>query len=214
MRGLRFWMRYFLETLGVGLLVGLFFLVLMGFGAEGDAMEAVLFCIPYYITLGCALSIMIVAFSTHILYIPLVLSMGSTRREAYWGFLLYRLASAAFPMLISLIVWLIMPGDIARDGLQVLPMMALVLLSMIHFGSLAGLAYQKLKILGIILLMVICGGVGGIASLLINGFNLDLSGILGAMSQVWVIGVLVWLILAAMDLLATYLALRSREVKL
>ena len=214
MRGLRFWMRYLLETVGIGLLVGIFVLVLMGIGAEGDATAAVLFCIPYYITIGCALSVMMVAFSTHILYIPLVLSMGSTRREAYWGFLLYRLAAAAFPLLVSLILWLVIPGDIARDGLRVLPMLALVLLSVIHFGSLAGLAYQKLKILGIVLLIVICGCVGGLVSLLINGFHLDLSEILGAMSQIWVIGVLVWLILAALDLLATYFALRSREVKL
>lgn len=214
MRGLRFWLRYFLETIGIGLLVGAFFLALMGVGAEGDALAAVLFCIPYYITIGCALSIMLVAFSTHILYIPLVLSMGSTRRETYWGFFLYRLLSAAAPLLIALIIWLVIPGDIAQDGLRVLPMLALVLLSAIHFGSLAGLAYQKLKILGIILLMVICGGVGGIASLLINGFNLDLSEILGMMNQAWAIGILVWLILAAMDLLATYFALQSREVKL
>lgn len=217
MRGTRFWLRYYLETMGIGFGVGAVMLLLNGLGVGREVLSGVLASTPYYIAIGCALAIMMVCFSTHILYIPLVLSMGSTRREAYLGFLLYRVASALTPLLAAVLIWLPLPGEIAESGRTLLPIIGLMLLFAVNAGSLMGAVYQKLRILGLVLLVIVCGAVGGCVGLLMSmdeaGGTL-FSRIFNMMDQWTVIGFVLWILVAAADLIVTYLLLRRREVKL
>ena len=217
MRGTRFWLRYYLETMAIGFGVGAVMLVLNGMGAGREVLAGVLASTPYYIAMGCGISIMMVCFSTHILYIPLVLSLGSTRREVYGGFLLYRVAAALTPLLTAFLIWLPLPGDIAADGRALLPSIGLLLLYAVSAGSLMGVAYQKLRLLGMILLVVVCGALGGCVGLMMTmndaGGNL-FSRIFGWMDQWILVGLVLGILLAAADLIVTYLLLKSREVKL
>ena len=217
MRGTRFWLRYYLETMGIGFGVGAVMLILNGLGAGREVLSGVLASTPYYIAMGCALAIMMVCFSTHILYIPLVLSLGSTRREVYLGFLLYRICSALTPLLAALLIWLPLPGEIAESGRALLPTIGLLLLYAVTAGSLMGAVYQKLRVLGLILLVNICGDVGGSVGLLMSmneaGGNL-FSQIFGWMDQWSLVGLILGILMAAADLIVTFVLLKRREVKL
>ena len=215
-RGIRFWGRYTLETLAGGLIVALALLVLSGVGAGADSLPLILAGLPYYMAMGSALSILMVCYSTHLLYIPLVLSMGSTRREAFAGFLLFRVGAVVLPLLLSLVLWLLLPGQGAQAGLSQLPAVALPLLFAATLGSLMGLAYRRLKMLGIVLIMLLAAAVGAGTSLVfLEGMTADtFSSLFSAVDAALVPSLAVWAVLAAADLLTLHFSLRRREVRL
>ena len=216
-RNLRFWRRYALELLAVGLGVSLLCLVVSALGAKPEALPGVLMCMPYYLSMGCAFALILCCFSIHISYLPLVIAMGSTRREAFWGFLWCRLSVVAAAAALSLLVWLLLPGDIARDGLTVLPLLALVMLLAASLGSLMGLLYQRWRWLGIGILAILSGLVGAGASITVmssaRGTAL-LSKWMGPLGTWMAVGAILWLLVGAADLLLTRNALRRRDVKL
>ena len=216
-RNLRFWRHYALELLGIGLGAAFFCLVVSAMGAKPEALPGVLMCTPYYLSMGCAFGLILCCFSIHISYLPLILAMGSTRREAFWGFLLCRLAVVAAAAVVSLLVWLLLPGDVARDGLTLLPLLALLMLLSSHLGSLMGLLYQKWKGLGICILAVLCGAAGAGASVTVMTSSRGTALLFQWMGPLgtWIaVGTVLWLLLGAADLLLTRNTLRRREVKL
>ena len=216
-RNLRFWRRYAMELLAVGLGVSLICLVVSALGAQPEALPGVLMCTPYYLSLGCSIGLVLCCFSIHISYLPLILAMGGTRREAFWGFLLCRLAVVAAAALVSLLVWVLLPGDVARDGLAVLPLLALLMLLSSHMGSLMGILYQRWRGLGILVLAVLSGVVGAGASITVMSSSRGaalLSQWMGPIGTWIAAGAVLWLLLGAADLLLTRNTLRRREVKL
>ena len=216
-RSFRFWRRYALELLGVGLGAALFFMVISVLGAQPEALAGVFMSVPYYIMMGCSFAMVLCCFSIHISYVPLVLAMGSTRREAFWGFLLCRLAVVVVAVALSLLVWIFVPGDVARDGRKLLPLLSLILLLTASLGSLMGLLYQKWKGLGIVLLALVCGAVGGGCAMLVmsDSYSVPLfPSWMGPLGQWIAVGAVLWLLMAVADLLLTKKSLRCREVKL
>lgn len=215
-RNLRFWRRYALELLAVGLGVAFFCLVVSALGAQPEALPGVLMCTPYYLSMGCAFGLILCCFSIHISYLPLILAMGSTRREAFWGFLWCRLLVVAAAAVLSLLLWLLLPGDVARDGLTLLPLLVLLMLLAASLGSLMGLLYQRWRGLGILVLAVLSGVVGAGASITVmsSSRGAALFSRLGPLGAWTAVGAALWLLLGAADLLLTRSTLRRREVKL
>lgn len=215
-RNLRFWRRYALELLAVGLGVSLLCLVISALGAQPEALPGVLMCTPYYLSVGCAFGLILCCFSIHISYLPLILAMGSTRREAFWGFLWCRLSVVAAAAILSLVLWLLLPGDVARDGLTLLPLLVLLMLLAASLGSLMGLLYQRWRGLGILVLAVLSGVVGAGASITVmsSSRGAALFSRLGPLGAWTAVAAALWLLLGAADLLFTRTALRRREVKL
>ena len=167
--------------------------------------------------MGCSFAMVLCCFSIHISYVPLVLAMGSTRREAFWGFLLCRLAVVVVAVALSLLVWIFVPGDVARDGRKLLPLLSLILLLAASLGSLMGLLYQKWRGLGVVLLAIVCGIVGGGCAMLVmsDSYSVPLfPSWMGPLGQWVAVGAVLWLLMAAADLLLTRRSLRRREVKL
>lgn len=215
-RNLRFWRRYALELLAVGLGVAFFCLVVSALGAQPEALPGVLMCTPYYLSMGCAFGLILCCFSIHISYLPLILAMGSTRREAFWGFLWCRLLVVAAAAVLSLFLWLLLPGDVARDGLTLLPLLVLLMLLAASLGSLMGLLYQRWRGLGILVLAVLSGVVGAGASITVmsSSRGAALFSRLGPLGAWTAVVAALWLLLGAADLLLTRSTLRRREVKL
>ncbi len=216
-RSFRFWRRYALELLGVGLGAALFFLIISALGAQPEALTGVFMSVPYYIMMGCSFALVLCCFSIHISYIPLVLAMGSTRREAFWGFLLCRTAVVVVAVALSLLVWAFLPGDVARDGRKLLPLLCLILLLAANLGSLMGLIYQKWRGIGVALLALVCGAVGGGCAMLVmsDSYSVPLfPSRIGPLGWWTAMGTVLWLLMAAADLLLTRRSLRRSEVKL
>lgn len=215
-RNIRFWTSYVLETFGMGAAVAAALVVIAGAGASGGALPAILMAFPYYLTAGCAFSILMVCFASHLSYLPLLIAMGSTRREALWGFCGYRVFSALLPALPALILWLLIPGEISGNGRRLLPLMLLLLLSAASLGSLAGLIYRKLRVVGMVFFVLIFGCVGGcIALLRVGGEGAAvLSARLLSVDRFLPAGAALWAVIAALDLGLSYLSIRRMEVKL
>lgn len=216
-RSFRFWRRYALELLGMGLAAALFCLAISALGAQPEALPGVLMCMPYYLSIGCAFALILCCFAIHISYMPLVIAMGSTRREAFWGFLLCRLSVVAAASVLSLLLWLLLPGDIARDGMKLLPLLVWMMLLAASLGSLMGLLYQKWRWLGILVLAILSGVVGAGASMSVMSSSRGtalFSRWLGPLGKWAVLAAVLWLLAASADLLLTRNALRCRAVKL
>lgn len=213
-RGYRFWVRYLWQTISVGVAAAVVMFLLTGVGVSWSQVAGTLAGLPYYLVLGSSLALTLICFATHLVYFPLVLALGSTRREAFWGFLLYRLGAVVITALLSLAILLPLA---AGETWQVFPVLVLVLLFGCTLGSLMGLAYQKLKFIGILMLMVIFAIVGGFVSFFLVGGNAAeeiFDGLFAALGRYVVVGGILWLLSAVLDLSLTSLALRHREVKL
>ena len=108
------------------------------------------------------------------------------------------------------------PGEISGNGRRLLPLMLLLLLSAASLGSLAGLIYRKLRVVGMVFFVLIFGCVGGcIAFLRVGGEGAAvLSASLLSADRFLPAGAALWAVIAALDLGLSYLSIRRMEVKL
>lgn len=213
-RGYRFWFRYLWQTVAVGAAAAavMFLLTGVGINIRWVQISGVLAGLPYYLVLGSAIALTMICFTTHLVYFPLVLSLGSTRREAFLCFLLYRLGTVVVTT--ALCLALLLPTATGETW-QLLPVWVLILLFSCSLGSLMGLSYQKLKFLGILMMVVLFALVGGCVGFFLAGGEAQIFvDLFAALGRYVVIGGILWLLSAALDLALTHLALKHREVKL
>ena len=154
------------------------------------------------------------------LYVPLLLSMGETRRNVLLGFHYYRVLVIAVTMGLCALIWVLFPGELSSLGLRSLPFILCVLVVVSSMGSIMGTLFVRWKWLGTLIIILLCGGAGGLigitsATALNGGFS--------AAEVVKLAGYLVktpwWLVLIALgtlaaDVLFQWVLLRRREVKL
>lgn len=161
-RNLKFWTRYTWETTGVVLALAAVLSVIAVFGAEGLDFRTFATVVPYFLCVGAVFSIMIGNTGTETLYVPLLLSMGETRRNVLLGFHYFRVLIIAVTMLLCCVIWLVVPGEVSAVGLRSLPTLLCVLLTASAIGSIMGTLFTRWKWLGTILIIVLCGGLGGV----------------------------------------------------
>lgn len=217
-RSLRFWTRFTWENTYVELGLAALIALAVSLGMDQFQVEAVAAVVPYYLFLAAAVVIILVNTSMQVLYIPLLLSFGETRRRVFLGFQYFRVLVIAVAAVLSALIWLLIPGEVSRMGLESLPTLLTLLVVSSSVGSLLGTLHTKCRWASTVVLMVIFGLLGGGVGVAVsNGINMgivttvDLAGYLTDLP--W------WLAAAALVLLALdetfhWLALRRQQVKL
>lgn len=218
-RNLRFWTRHTWESAGVELALVALLALLTALTADSVQLTSLAAAAPYFLLVSGCLCILMINYSSQILYIPLLLSMGETRRNLFFGFHYYRCLVIAVTLGISALIWALVPCEVSSTGLRSIPTILVVLVIASAFGSLIGTTYAKCKWLSIVFIVLICGGIGGLFGFFFSGgaselTEVDLLALARYLERLpW------WLVLAAAVLLLVdgafqWLLLRRQEVKL
>ncbi len=171
-RNLKFWTRYTWECTGVVLAVAAVLAVIAVFGAEGLDLRALATVVPYFLCIGAVFCIMVGNSGTQTLYVPLLLSMGETRRNVLLGFHYFRVLIIAVMLALCAVIWLLVPGEASAVGLRSIPTILCVLVIASAMGSIMGTIFVKWKWAGMILIIPLCGlggGMVGVAGSLVGG---------------------------------------------
>ncbi len=160
-RNLKFWTRYNWEFTGLMLAIAAVLSVVAVFGAEGLDLRTFATVVPYFLCIGAALCILLSNTGTHTLYMPLLMSMGETRRNVLLGFHYFRALTIAVTVALCAVIWLVVPGEVSSQGLRSIPTILCVLIIASAMGSIMGTVFSKWKWLGTIIIIVICGFAGG-----------------------------------------------------
>lgn len=157
--------------------------------------------------------------SCHTLYIPLLLSLGETRRNIFFGFHYYRALIITVTLALSALIWALAPCDISSIGLHSMPTLLTVLVIASSLGGIMGTLFTKWKWVGRILVVLICGGMGGCMGFFFAGGATELLSADIAKLVSLFLALPWWLVLAAavlflLDMGFQWLLLRRQEVRL
>ena len=219
-RSLRFWTRYTWESMAVllGAMAALAVISLLGADREQTADFAAQ--LPYLLCASAIFGMMMINTGAQTLYIPLLLSMGETRRNVLLGFHYYRVLVIAVTMGLCALIWVLFPGELSSLGLRSLPFILCVLVAVSSMGSIMGTLFVRWRWLGTVITVLLCGGAGGLIGMTSAA---ALNGSFDAATAAYLAGYLTglpwWLVLIALgtlaaDVLFQWVLLRRREVKL
>lgn len=218
-RNLKFWTRFTWENAGAVLVCAAVLAVISLFSAEGLDVATFATVMPYYLCLAAIFMMMMVNSGSQAVYVPLLLSMGETRRNVLLGFHYYRLLIIAVTLAACSLIWLLAPGEVSAIGLRSIPTILCVLLVASALGSIMGTIFVKWKWAGTVLIILLCGVGGGTV-----GFaSVSANNLLAVSKTVEIVSLLVtlpwWLVAAvpaalALDIVFQWLLLRRQEVKL
>ena len=218
-RNLKFWTQFTWETAGVDLTIAGLICLVTVFGAEGLDLKLFVSVVPYFLCMAAILGMMMINTGAQYTYLPLLLSMGETRRNVLLGFRYYQALLIAAATAACAIIWLAVPGEVSSTGLRSLPTLVCILIITASFGSIIGTIFVKWKWAGTVLIILLCGGVGGLAgySGVAASKGTLFSNTLSMVSYLeelpyWMI--LAALVSAGLDVLFQWLLLRRQEVKL
>ena len=218
-RNLRFWTRYTFETMGVELGATVLLAVLALFGADGLDWSFFASTVPLFLCISAMFGIVMINSGSQSLYVPLLISMGETRRNVFWGFHYFRALVIAVTLALCALIWLAAPGEASAVGLRSIPTILCLLIASSALGSIMGTLFTRWKWAGTALIIVLCGlggGTMGFAGVsmqdsFFTAKTVELAAHL--MSTPW------WLAAAvvgslAVDLAFQWMLLRRQEVKL
>lgn len=159
-RNLRYWSRFTLQNLATTLIFVAFGLVLIVGGAESLEIESFQF-LSIMALFGSLFSIVAFGCGVVTLYLPLLVSMGETRRATFWGYHYYMVLT----MVVGTATWAllsILTG--IPNWWNGLPTVVILHLLVSGFGGLIGILYARFKWVGILMIALLSGGVAGITS--------------------------------------------------
>jgi hypothetical protein len=217
-RNLKFWTHYTLESSYTQLGVVAVLAVFTAIGAEGLDWELFASVIPYYLVVSAVFCMILINYSSQLLYVPLLISMGETRRNIFFGFHYYRLLIISVTLFLCTLIWLLVPGEVSAVGLESIPTILALLVVSSSLGSLMGTAFGKWKWVATLFVMLVAGAGGGLAGYTImDGFNLEqastleLAGYLAKLPW-WLAGAAA--VILVIDMVFHWSLLRKQEVKL
>ena len=210
-RNLRYWSKFSLQNLLVPGMCLLFALVLaVNWSAEGPTNLTLL---PGIALVGMLFSFICFGCGIVVLYLPLLVSMGETRRNVLLGYHYYLALSVVMgTALWAVMMWIAGVGEAILSGLaSVIGAQVLVAAA----GSLIGIAYALFKWVGVLMIALLSGGTAGIFSFLVASRGRDgIALIAGFLSPKGLWLLIAGLALAAVEIAAAWLHFRRREVKL
>lgn len=215
-RTLKFWTRYTWDSCRTVLLLVAVLAALIAIGAEGGDWDIFIAAIPYCLVLSASLCMVFINYSSQMLYVPLLLSMGETRRRILLGFHYYRVLIIAATVALCALVWSLFPGQISAIGLGSLPTITAVLVLPASLGSIMGTAFSRWPWVSMAVMMVLSGCMGGLGSYsAMGGFQVEqITRLANALHRLpWWLAVLAAAALA-LDMGFHWALLRRREVKL
>lgn len=216
-RNLKFWTRYTWESSGVVLVTAAVLAVISLFGAEGLDFAVFAAIVPYYLCIAAVFIMMMLNSGSQTLYVPLLLSMGETRRNVLLGFHYYRVLIIAVTAALCALIWLLAPGEVSAIGLRSIPTILCVLLIASALGSIMGTVLVRWKWAGMVLIILLCGVAGGTVGFAGATGGFDAAQIIKIVSY---LEMLPWWLMAvvpaslALDAGFQWLILRRQEVKL
>ena len=216
-RNLKFWTRYTWERSGVVLVTAAVLAVISLFGAEGLDFAVFAAIVPYYLCIAAVFIMMMLNSSSQTLYVPLLLSMGETRRNVLLGFHYYRVLIIAVTAALCALIWLLAPGEVSAIGLRSIPTILCVLLIASALGSIMGTVLVRWKWAGMVLIILLCGVAGGTVGFAGATGGFDAAQIIKIVSY---LEMLPWWLMAAvpaslaLDAGFQWLILRRQEVRL
>lgn len=218
-RNLRFWTRFTGESAAGELVVVAVLLAITTLGADRLQLEVVASVVPYFLCVSAVLCMIMINLSCHTLYIPLLLSLGETRRNIFFGFHYYRALIITVTLALSALIWALAPCDISSIGLHSMPTLLTVLVIASSLGGIMGTLFTKWKWVGMILVVLICGGMGGCMVFFFAGGATELLSADIAKLVSLFLALPWWLVLAAavlflLDMGFQWLLLRRQEVRL
>ncbi|MBD5161858.1 MAG: hypothetical protein HDT14_07590 [Oscillibacter sp.] len=218
-RNLRFWTRYTWESAGATLSCAAVLAVIALFGAEGLDFGTFATVMPYFLLVSAILMMLMINTGCQTLYVPLLLSMGETRRNVLLGFHYYRALIIAVTLAACALIWLLAPGEVSAIGLRSIPTLLCVLIIASAAGSVMGTLFVKWKWLGMVVIILLCGVAGGTVGFAGAAAGDGLSIAKTADIVAHLIKLPWWLLAAApvslgLDIGFQWLLLRRQEVKL
>ena len=218
-RNLKFWTRYTWESAGVVLFTAAVLAVISLFSAEGLDFTTFANVVPYYLCIAAIFVMMMVNTGSQSLYVPLLLSLGETRRNVLLGFHYYRALIIAVTLAVCAAIWLLVPGEVSAVGLRTIPTMLCVLLIASALGSIMGTVFVKWKWVGTVFIILLCGVAGGAVGFAGAASDKFLDAARWAELLTYLETLPWWLIAAvvvslALDIAFQWMLLRRQEVKL
>ena len=216
-RNLRFWTRYTWDTASAMLMVAAFFSAIMVLSADRLRLAEMAAAIPYFLLIAAAFCVLVINYSSQVLYVPLLISMGETRRNILFGFHYYRALVIVATVAVSALIWLLTPGELSAAGLRSIPTVLTVQVIASAAGSIVGTLYAKLKWIAVIILTLVGGCCGGIGGFLMADGEIRLMDMLKGAAVLedlpwWLVAVAA--VLLAADICFHWILLRRQEVKL
>lgn len=216
-RNLKFWTRHTWASIGLDMVMVAIFSAIAVLTNNGIDWSLFVSAVPLFLIIAAIFGMIIINSSTQMLYTPLLLSMGETRRNVFFGSCYFRVLVIGMTTALCGLIWLITPSEISTTGLGSLLNIFLVLMSASSIGNFVGTLYVKWKWVGVMLLALV-GGVGGALGgfLASSGLVIEKLGVLKAASFLqdmprWI--ALVAFGLFAADLFFHWMLLRRQEVK-
>ena len=160
-RNLKFWTRYTFESAEATLVCAAVLAVVALFGAEGLDFGTFATVVPYFLLISSVFMMLMINSGSQTLYVPLLLSMGETRRNVLLGFHYYRALIIAVTLAACALIWLFVPGEVSAIGLRSIPTLLCVMIVVSAMGSIMGTVFVKWRWLGVVIILVICGIAGG-----------------------------------------------------
>lgn len=217
-RSLKFWTWYTWRTAGVQLMVVAIFSVLTIVSTSGLDWNLFISTVPFFLFVASVFCMILLNSACQLLYHPLLISMGETRRNVFFGSVYYRVLIIGVTLALCGLIWLICPGDVSAVGRNTLSNLLVILVAASSLGNLFGTIYVKWKWVGVMLLALTGGVIGGMSGVLLStGIQLDHADVLKAASFLqdmpgWT--ALISVVLFAADLFFHGMLLRRLEVKL
>ena len=145
---------------------------------SGGDPEGALLCTPYYLLMGGAIFSVVLTVSSYRLYLPVYLSLGSTRRSAMYGLHMMSLLPVAATVLLCGAYCLLLQNDISASLRPLLPLagVGLLMLTMIGHGvGCSMLRFSKLgRAINLVLIGLVAACAGGLGGWLTAGEALPL----------------------------------------
>lgn len=217
-RNVKFWTRYTLECMELSLIAAAVPALLTIFSADGIDWGLFASMTPYLLCLGAVFSMMMINTGSQSVYVPLLISMGEPRRNVLLGFHYYRALITAVTVALCALIWLLVPGEMSATGLRSIPTLLCVLVSAASYGSILGTIYVKWKWVGLFIIIVMCGGMGGVIG--ITGASMANGSLVSTAMKIiaifthlpwWLVAVTLGLLV--LDVIFQWMLLRRREVK-
>lgn len=224
MRKVKFWGKNSLKCIAMSAGTALALYLINGVGSSeySGSTEAVLMELialyPYYLLVVGASLMMIICFSYFQTYFSILVSMNATRKSVVGGILASITVTGIVLLLISALIWKMMPGERARLGWKLLPLFTGLFFGMTAYVIVLNVVLGKWRSRGVLLMLlatiVIAAMIGfGAAS---NGNIAEmqfvsLSGLAGGNFQwVMILGMILYLMAGAFAAAAT----RKLEVRM
>lgn len=176
---IKFWGGQLLEGIGVSLncaAVFSFFQICRSDYSQGMGalVQEALALFPYYLFFSTAFVSLMLVVGYFQVYFSVLVSVNGTRKQVARGINVSLGLTAVAAILIAAVVWMLVPGDVAQSGLQILPLLAGIMLIMMAFFLVFGGVSVKWGKAGKIIMMVLCMVMGAIAGITV-ALNADIA---------------------------------------